>query len=472
MKCFESNEGPTRPLLLMLALSLAACTSSTEPEPVEEPQDAENEQFVQNGKADTNGVEDHGYDAQCVVNLANRATEDELDDDVGLYGRSASEMVDRRPFHDLEGVDAVSWVGWFSFRRMLSYAQKEGYCPQLAEEHAPPGEDEAAQRALSSVENELDRLYPEGETMLRDAHPKGHGCVKAHVAVDNDELPEEMRVGAFAEDGREYEAWIRFSNSDVDINHDKRGDARGMALKLIGVDGEKLVFPESNNMDIIMINHPVFAVRNALDMADFLEAGEGGNMLSILFDVVLDLDPREIKIREMLIILDLLKTKIANPLFAQYHSMVPYLLGENAVKYTAIPCENPDLPIPSGPEDFLRQAMQQKLGEDDACFTLAVQRQIDPEEMPIEDPTLEWDEEDSPFIKVADIRVPAQTFDTPEQNEFCENLSFNPWRVPAEHRPLGGINRIRKVVYEAISKKRHDHNDAPMIEPDGHEDQF
>jgi hypothetical protein len=80
--------------------------------------------------------------------------------------------------------------------------------------------------------------------------------------------------------------------------------------------------------------------------------------------------------------------------------------------------------------------------------------------MPIEDTSIEWDEAISPFETVADIRLPAQDFDSPEQNIDCDNLSFNPWHALPEHRPIGGINRLRKAVYESISSYRLERNGA------------
>jgi hypothetical protein len=56
---------------------------------------------------------------------------------------------------------------------------------------------------------------------------------------------------------------------------------------------------------------------------------------------------------------------------------------------------------------------------------------------------------------VADVHIPAQQFDTPARNAFCENLSFTPWHAHEDHRPLGGLNRIRKAVYEEIAAYRH-----------------
>ena len=49
--------------------------------------------------------------------------------------------------------------------------------------------------------------------------------------------------------------------------------------------------------------------------------------------------------------------------------------------------------------------------------------------------------------------------------ERPENLSFTPWHSLPEHRPIGGINRVRKAVYLAVSTLRHRLNQAPRVEP-------
>jgi hypothetical protein len=52
---------------------------------------------------------------------------------------------------------------------------------------------------------------------------------------------------------------------------------------------------------------------------------------------------------------------------------------------------------------------------------------------------------------------------------FVENLSWNPWNALSEHRPLGGINRARKVVYEDSALLRHKTTGIPPISPTGRE---
>ena len=72
----------------------------------------------------------------------------------------------------------------------------------------------------------------------RDAHPSAHGCVQAWLQVNPDVDPA-LRHGVFARPGRSYPVWIRFSNGL--FSDDNAWDARGMAMKLMGVPGEKLL---------------------------------------------------------------------------------------------------------------------------------------------------------------------------------------------------------------------------------------
>jgi hypothetical protein len=88
-----------------------------------------------------------------------------------------------------------------------------------------------------------------------------------------------------------------------------------------------------------------------------------------------------------------------------------------------------------------------------------VQRKIG-DEMSVEDSLNEWSEDVSPFVTVAKIQIPQQTFNTAKQNTACEAMSFNPWHSLAAHKPVGSINRVRYVVYEGISEMRRHMNET------------
>ncbi|GAA0637080.1 catalase [Brevundimonas lenta] len=319
---------------------------------------------------------------------------------------------------------------------------------------------------MSTIEGALTGAYALGvRPAMRDAHAKGHGCVKAEFRVG--EAPPELRVGVFAE-ARTYRAWIRFSNGAGTPHDDHAGDGRGMAIKLTGVPGRKLLDAEidAQTQDFVMINHPVFFIRNVADYVPFTTLSLQGKS-----DQFLATHPHEQSIVAAIM------AQTVDEMFEQrYFSMAPYRLGERYIKFSARPVDcSTNAPIeestaaaPTDP-DYLREAMISWLGEKDACFRFGVQLQTDPASQPIEDPTILWDETAAPFVDVASIRIPKQTFDSEAQQTFCENLSFTPWHALPEHRPVGGINRLRKAVYEAISDLRHRLNRAAPAEPTGDE---
>jgi hypothetical protein len=122
------------------------------------------------------------------------------------------------------------------------------------------------------------------------------------------------------------------------------------------------------------------------------------------------------------------------------------------------------------PESAGREAFRDMVVEffrtNSAEYELQVQLCTDEAKMPIEDATVPWPEEDSPHIGVAKITFGVQNPDTPERRRFGDDvLSFNSWRGLAAHRPLGSINRLKKLVYEASSDFRHRVNHVPRMEP-------
>jgi hypothetical protein len=268
----------------------------------------------------------------------------------------------------------------------------------------------------------------------------------------------DLARGAFRP-GAVYDAWIRFSNADADPTRaDIEKDGRGMAVKLLGVPGEKLLQlgPDDNTQDFIMISHPVFMID---DPANYLRLIKGVNPSSwqerVLGFVRV---PTALGVQGIQNARAITSLQIANPLQTRYWSMVPYQLGTGdgavAVKYSARSCSASRDPIPSNPEhDYLRTAMRNTLDKGDACMEFLVQPRTSAAQE-VENSRTEWSEAEAPFYKVARITIPRQEFDTPERHNFCENLSFNPWHALPEHRPLGAVNRMRKVIYPEISALR------------------
>jgi hypothetical protein len=321
-------------------------------------------------------------------------------------------------------------------------------------ETIPEDEAESTRKIKNFIEAELVAKYPAGvRPAHRDVHLKAHGCIHATFRVNNERLPPDLRVGVFAQN-KEFPAWIRFSNGASSIGPDRNPGPRGMAIKLMGVAGAKILPNErtAQTQDFLMVNGADFFIENPSNYLKMITGSSAGFFATHLHDLER---------------ITAIVTKIvANPLSIRYFSQTPYLLGPTAIKFSAVPCSKAGMKkVDRSQPDFLRLAMAANLAEGGACFNFMVQLQSDPENMPIEDSTVHWEEKRSPFIPVAQLQIPAQKFDSPEQMEFCENLSFTPWHSLPEHRPLGGINRIRKVVYDAISKRRHELNEVVRAEP-------
>ena len=331
--------------------------------------------------------------------------------------------------------------------------------PVTVDEVFRPDEPEQTQR---SVNNFL-KVIEENKTsyVARGAHSKGHACVKAYFEIDKD-IQLKFQHGIFSQPGKRYKSWIRFSNgaSSVKANHDANKDARGMAIKLINIYDDVFLKKEdaSETQEFLMHDAPVFFTENIEDYNRFVESEN-----KILY-FVSDINPINWKLRELIHGLATLKLPPVSPLWNKYFSNTAYKLGPHNIKFSAQSCSSPKIAYPADKDDpdFLRKIMAKELINSEGCFKFMVQLQDPNKYMPIEDPSIEWKESDSPFITVAKITIPKQAFDTQEQQLFCENLSYSPWNSLAEHRPIGELNRIRREVYEASSKYRHEKNNADI----------
>jgi hypothetical protein len=334
-------------------------------------------------------------------------------------------------------------------------------------EKIPQGEDAAVDEILRLTLDQLHKANPPGKKpVLRDAHAKHHGLVRAELSV-RPGLPRELAVGVFREP-RTFRAYVRFSNSVGHIGDDHEPQTRGMAIKLLGVEGDKILPEERNEttQDFVLLTHPQFPVADVFEYITFMNAVFSGKPVWFFLN---GLNPLRWRLREFLIVHGMRTQEVANPLTAQYFSATPFLLGERAMKFSLRPIKEKDGAAQeeriSDSPDYLREAMARTLSQREASFEFLVQlRESDKD--PIEDPRIPWR---GPWQPVATLRIPRQPFQSPAQMAFAEHLSFTSWHSLPEHRPLGGVNRARRKVYQVISEHRHRENGVPRREPTGDE---
>ncbi len=322
-------------------------------------------------------------------------------------------------------------------------------------ERIPRGEDEAIESVVEMIRKTVQDGYKQSGRAARDAHRKAHGCVNAEFQVHDGLIPE-LKQGLFASP-QKYKAVIRFSNGSSEVKDDHDGDGRGFAIKVIGVEGDRLEKDpgeELHTQDFLMINHPVFFVRNAADYVSFQQSVIDGGLIWWL------MNPFRV-LHESRIALAIQQTKMVNPLESRYWSMTASKLGDRQMKFLVAPCASVGALNPSDSTDRLAENLSAHLKNRAACFDFKVQLRTS-KSMSVEDPSEEWSESESPYRAVAQILIPPQT---PNRGEACETLSFNPWNGLSDHRPLGGISRVRREVYREVSKLRHLLNGQVREEP-------
>jgi hypothetical protein len=297
--------------------------------------------------------------------------------------------------------------------------------------------------------------------LRRSQHAKATGCVTAQFRIA-DTVPADLQHGVFGQPGRVFTAIVRFSNSQGTFESDSTKTARGLAIKILDVTGARAVPDDGDGtQDFLMIDHPVFPFPDPKAYVETISKKNIpliGNFLAAAHLALLEQ-------KELKIIKAVRGKSVASPLEITYWSGAPFWLGPaagpggHAVKYSAVPRREsrsaPTAGSDDPPDDFLTQALNAGLQSTEAVFDFKVQLQTDPVAMPVEDVSIEWSEADSVPVTVATLVIPPQHVDSStELAARCETMSFNPWHCLAEHRPLGGMNRLRKLVYLASAHKR------------------
>jgi catalase len=334
---------------------------------------------------------------------------------------------------------------------------------EILGERLHPDEEEITAQIADHVESGIRAQYQPGSAR-RDVHAKATGCLRAEFRVLQS-IPTQFAKGVFIP-GKTYHAYLRFSNGSGNPKQlaDGHDDGRGLAIKLLGVPGQKILETdrEATTQDFVMINHPIFFTSDPHTYLTLIQKATGNLLTKLTI-------PFDLGLKGTALFKELNSGKISNPLQITYFSASAFSLGSGpdrlAVKWSVRPESDHSDPLPQNPEhDFLTEAMKATLRRGDVNLKFLVQPRTS-SALSVEDTMTEWKEEVAPFYEVATIRIPAQEFDTPEFKSLGETLSFNVWHALEEHRPLGAVNRMRKIVYERISRVRNEMNKVERREP-------
>ncbi len=324
--------------------------------------------------------------------------------------------------------------------------------PRWQEQIAPDEAERFARYAamITSIQSARDA----GRTPARALHARQTAGVRATFEVLPD-LPEQARVGIFAAPGK-FDAWVRYSNGSPNHQSDRKTDIRGMALKVIGVPGKKLIqgLEDARTQDFLMIQSPIIPFKNSDEFMFFV--GAAAKPLTLPFKLI-----GRFGFKRLLQIGKINRERFSAfiPTIAgqRFWTPVPIQWGEGAVKYSAVPVgPHAASTIAPGPT-YLADDVADRLSRGDVTYDFRVQFFVDETTTPIEDASVEWPESASPFVTVARIVIPKQDVRGAEGAALAETIekgSFDPWHAPEAFRPLGDVMRARKVAYFASTQGR------------------
>ena len=333
-------------------------------------------------------------------------------------------------------------------------------------------------KTIAALEEEMAKIrettYKDMGYAIRSVHAKSHGVLRGKMQVLPD-LPAILSQGIFAKPAT-YPVAMRLSTLPGDILSDSVSTPRGLAVKVIGVEGTRLPGSENEEVqDFVLVNGPAFAAGNAKEflanlklLAATTDKAEGAKkVLSVINRGV------EAVIEAFGLKSGLVTTLGGQPethiLGETFYSQVPLLYGDYIAKVCVAPVA-PDLKALTGQKvdlagkpNGLREAVQDYFRLHGGEWVVRVQLCTDLDAMPIEKASVVWPEDKCPYLPVARITAAPQDSWSPESvKEIDEALAFGPWHGIAGHRPLGSIMRARHAAYNQSADFRSSRNGCPI----------
>jgi len=313
-------------------------------------------------------------------------------------------------------------------------------------EVVPDGEAakfEGFARELGEIQ---ERQAKQSGQVERALHVKQHLGAVGELVVD---LKGTTGAGVFAEDGARFPVYARFSNGASQRQNDKAPDARGFAMKLVGVQGPKLIpgLEQELTQDFLCISTSALPFRTPDEFMAFVRAAKDGPLLLV---------PRllgGLGLGQGFGVLRRLLKRQEMDSFATtaFHTGAPIAFGATAAKLGFFPLQS-GAAAKDGSDDAFRADLLRRLEAGPLSWAVRAQLFVDDQTTPIEDASVVWA---GPWRELGRLtlnqRDPARGA---ELDALVAKMSFDPWHAIADHRPLGAVMRSRGAVYGASVKAR------------------
>jgi hypothetical protein len=348
---------------------------------------------------------------------------------------------------------------------------------QASYEVLEEGEAETRDQLLKTLNGISEVTFKDSGHATRSVHAKSHGLLRGELRVF-DNLPAELAQGIFEAAGS-WPAVMRLSTVPGDILDDAVSTPRGLAVKVLGVEGKRLEGSEGDvTQDFVLVTGPAFGAPTAKKFLTTLKllasTTDKAPGLKNALSAVLRGTERALEAvgGESATIKSLGGYPETHILGESFYSQAPILYGPYMAKIAVVPVAASLVALTgqplklSGHPNALRDAVVDYFAMNTAEWEIRVQLCTDLDKMPIENASVPWPEDLSPYVAVARLTAARQVAWSPARSmAIDDNMSFSPWHGIAAHRPIGSIMRVRKLAYELSAKFRADHNRSVNREP-------
>ena len=337
---------------------------------------------------------------------------------------------------------------------------------ELYKEYPAPDEDQIIEQIWQEIAARQNAARSAQEPVHRGFNSKTYGVFWGYLDILETDTP--YNVGLFSK-AATYKVIVRFGGGASSIITDEnKKDPCSISIKVIDAPGDKIIADDTelDSQNFVFLNSNAMFVPNLKDFHHVVGHQMSGNKFGLLSYFLNPFGGHKVghRISQFKNLMSLCGQRLGNDLSVmRYWSMTPYALGTKACKYKLVPhSSNADhaISLQSTGFDFLRENISAILQNHDLDFDFQVQLQQNADAQPIEIASVAWDEQDAPLGTVARLRIPRQDGKN-ELLELADRLSFNPWTTPEVHRPLGGINRARKKVYDLSYANRSQQKSSP-----------
>ena len=340
------------------------------------------------------------------------------------------------------------------------------YRPEI--EQPEPQEQDTIDGIIRGMTQQSETVEQRKHHAVRASHAKSSALVTGTLEIAAG-LPPELAQGLFATPGRHPVA-VRFAQGPGETLGDRVSTHRGMAIKVYEVSGKKLGGHDAETQDFVLASGPTFPSGTA---KGFLRDGTViGKSAGLPEGVKSAVSAAARNFNRLLHALgtespkaDFFGHPFSHPLAEPYYSQAPIRFGDYVAKLGTFPASDAQAALgtwrldPHEDEDGFRHATTAFFRDHDVIYELRAQLWTNADTQPIEDASVEWSTDESPYRTVAVLRLPAQdAYSSARQRYFDEEMTFRPANSLLAHQPLGSVMRARLQVYRALAAFRQHEN--------------